>query len=316
MLCPETLADATAGEPYEEVITFNLPPVVVDPATTLSVDLLSVTISSVMGLPLGLEFTPSNADGTYEPGNGETYGCATVCGTPLSAGEYLVDINVAVVASAFGFEQSADQSFSLALTVLPGDNPDAVSSFELSTLSGCAPLEVAGTALVTDAGATYTWAFGNGQGSDEANPAFTFDSTGTYTVQLATEVEALALTQVAISSLGGGWGQDLDDFLGQPDPYFVLSDANGTLYTSTYGSETQTPTLGGFSIPLDFGASYNIAFYDSDTFTNDDFLGASDFVAEGGGEVTVSNSTSATLTLTSSVVGSFNESLSVVVLTT
>ena len=112
VLCPETLADATAGEPYEEVITFNLPPVVVDPATDLSVDLLSVTISSVLGLPFGLEFTPSNADGTYEPGNGETYGCATVCGTPLSAGEYLVDINVAVVASAFGFEQSVDQSFS------------------------------------------------------------------------------------------------------------------------------------------------------------------------------------------------------------
>ena len=138
-----------------------------------------------------------------------------------------------------------------------------------------------GTALVTDAGASYAWDFGNGQGSNEANPTFTFDSTGTYTVQLATEVEALALTQVAISSLGGGWGQDLDDFFGQPDPYFVLSDANGTLYTSAYGSETQTPTLGGFSIPLDFGASYNIAFYDSDTFTNDDFLGASDFVAEG-----------------------------------
>ena len=313
VLCPETLADATAGEPYEEVITFNLPPVVVDPATDLSVDLLSVTISSVMGLPFGLEFTPSNADGTYEPGNGETYGCATVCGTPLSAGEYLVDINVAVVASAFGFEQSVDQSFSLALTVLPGDNPDAVSSFELSTLSGCAPLDMTGTALVTDVGASYAWDLGNGQSSNAANPTFTFDSTGTYTVQLATEVEALALTQVAISSLGGGWGQDLDDFFGQPDPYFVLSDANGTLYTSAYGSETQTPTLGGFSIPLDFGASYNIAFYDSDTFTNDDFLGASDFVAEGGGDVTVSNSTTATLTLTSSIVGSFNESLSVVV---
>ena len=170
-----------------------------------------------------------------------------------------------------------------------------------------------GTALVTDAGASYAWDFGNGQGSDEANPSFSFDSTGTYTVQLATEVEALALTQVAISSLGGGWGQDVDDFFGQPDPYFVLSDANGTLYTSAYGSETQTPTLGGFSIPLDFGGAYNIAFYDSDSFTSDDFLGASDFVAEGGGEVTVSNSTTATLTLTSSVVGTFNESLSVVV---
>ena len=36
-------------------------------------------------------------------------------------------------------------------------------------------------------------------------------------------------------------------------------------------------------------------------------------MAEGGGDVTVSNSTTATLTLTSSIVGSFNESLSVVV---
>ena len=62
-------------------------------------------------------------------------------------------------------------------------------------------------------------------------------------------------------------GSRPDDF-GQPDPYFVLSDANGTLATRLR-SETQTPTLGGFSIlGLRDVVQHRV---DGDTF--DDFWG-------------------------------------------
>ena len=142
-----------------------------------------------------------------------------------------------------------------------------------------------------------------------AQPNFHYDTPGTYTVSLLTEVTELALTQVNITSLGGGWGQDIEDFFGAPDPYFVLSGPNGGIYTSAYADGNETPTLGGFSIPLDAGTTYNIAFYDSDgVITGDDFLGSSDFTPTGGGDLTVSNSTTAILTLTETVVASFNES--------
>lgn len=314
VLCPEQLPNAVQGEPYSATATFNLPPSVVDPGSGLEATLLTVTISQVTGLPFGLEFAPNNPDGVYSPGDGEYYGCSVVCGTPLVSGSFFVEINVTVLVSAFGFQQTVNESFSLPLVVDPGAGGEGPSSFALSTNQGCAPLTVQGTNLIANAGASYFWDFGNGQTSTAFNPTFSYDTPGTYTVSVQTEVSELALTQVNITNLGGGWGQDLEDFFGSPDPYFVLSGPEGGIYTSAYEDGNETPTLGGFSIPLDPGTTYNIAFYDSDgVFTGDDFLGASDFTPTAGGEITVSNSTTAILTLTESVVANFNESTQVIV---
>lgn len=314
VLCPEQLPNGTQGEPYEATATFNLPPSVVDPGSGLEATLLTVTISSVTGLPFGLQFTPNNPDGVYQPGNGEYYGCSVVCGTPLVSGSFFVDINVAVLVSAFGFEQTVNESFSLPLTIEPGANDGNPTSFSLSSTQGCAPLTIEATNLITGPGATYAWDFGNGLTSTAMNPVFTYDTPGTYTVSCATEVTELSLTQVNITALGSGWGGDIEDFFGQPDPYFVLSGPQGGIYTSGYVDGNQTPTFGGFNIPLEAGTTYNIAFYDSDgVLTNDDFLGSSDFTPTQGGDITVSNSTTAILTISESVAASFDESLQVLV---
>lgn len=316
VLCPEQLPNATQGEPYSATATFNLPPSVVDPGSGLEATLLTVTISQVTGLPFGLEFSPNNPDGVYQPENGEYYGCSVVCGTPLVSGSFFVDINVVVLVSAFGFQQTVNESFSLPLIVEPGNGGDGPSSFELNATQGCVPFEIQGTNLIADNGASYLWDFGNGQTSTAFNPTFTYNTPGTYTVNVQTEVSELALTQVNITTLGGGWGGDVEDFfgLGAPDPYFVLSGPQGGIYTSDYAEGNETPTLGGFSIPLDPGTTYNIAFYDSDgVLTSDDFLGSSNFTPAEGGNITVSNSTTAILTLTETVVASFNESTQVVV---
>ena len=316
VLCPEQLPNATQGEPYSATATFNLPPSVVDPGSGLEATLLTVTISQVTGLPFGLEFSPNNPDGVYQPENGEYYGCSVVCGTPLVSGSFFVDINVVVLVSAFGFQQTVNESFSLPLIVEPGNGGDGPSSFELNATQGCVPFEIQGTNLIADNGASYLWDFGNGQTSTAFNPTFTYNTPGTYTVNVQTEVSELALTQVNITTLGGGWGGDVEDFfgLGAPDPYFVLSGPQGGIYTSDYAEGNETPTLGGFSIPLDPGTTYNIAFYDSDgVLTSDDFLGSSNFTPAEGGDITVSNSTTAILTLTETVVASFNESTQVVV---
>ena len=78
MLCPEQLPNGIQGEPYESSATFNLPPSVTDPGSGLEATLLTVTISSVTGLPFGLEFSPNNPNGVYQPQDGEYYGCAVV----------------------------------------------------------------------------------------------------------------------------------------------------------------------------------------------------------------------------------------------
>ena len=123
---------------------------------------LTVTISQVTGLPFGLEFTPNNPDGVYQPGDGEYYGCSVVCGTPLVSGSFFVDISVTVLVSAFGFQQTVQESFSLPLVVEPGAGGGDPTSFALSTTQGCTPLSIQGTNLITDQGATYNWDFGNG----------------------------------------------------------------------------------------------------------------------------------------------------------
>lgn len=314
VLCPEQLPNGTQGEAYESTATFNLPPSVVDPGSGIEATLLTVTITSVTGLPYGLEFTPNNANGVYQPQNGEYYGCSVVCGTPLVSGSFFVEINVSVLVSAFGFEQTVNESFSLPLTIDPGAGGGGATSFSLSANQGCAPFTVEGTNLIADAGASYSWDFGNGQTSNSANPVFTYDSAGTYMVSVLTEVTELSLTQVNITSLGSGWGGDIEDFFGQPDPYFVLSGPQGGIYTSGYVDGNQTPTFGGFNIALNAGTTYNIAFYDSDgVFTSDDFLGSSDFTPTGAGDITVSNNTTAILTFNETVVASFNESTQVLV---
>ncbi len=157
-LCPEILPDGTAGQYYESVATFNMPSNVIDPGSGLEASLESIYIASITGLPYGLELTPDSPDGYYYPSNGDNYGCATICGTPLSAGEYFVTISVNVIASAFGFEQSLTESFFLPLTINPGETV-ANSSFTVSENSGCAPLSVEIENLITGAGVSYNWDF-------------------------------------------------------------------------------------------------------------------------------------------------------------
>ena len=157
-LCPDILPEGIAGEYYENIATFNMPENVVDPGSGLDATLQSIFISGIAGLPYGLELTPNSPDGYYYPSNGENYGCATICGTPLSAGEYFVTITVNVIATAFGFEQALSESFTLPLTINPGETV-ANASFTVSENSGCAPLSIDVEHLIAGAGISYDWDF-------------------------------------------------------------------------------------------------------------------------------------------------------------
>ena len=110
-ICPEVIPTATANSYYEEVLTFFLPAEFTDTDTGIPATLNQVTVTSVVGLPLGINFTLSSADGVFYPSEGDNLGCATLCGTPILPGDYTITITALVSTSVFGIPITATQSF-------------------------------------------------------------------------------------------------------------------------------------------------------------------------------------------------------------
>ena len=278
LLCPNVMPDATVGEYYEESATFHLPPIVVDPGSGLTVDFLSMTVMTVEGLPAGLVFTPNIISGEYYPTQGDDYGCAVVCGTPLESGSFSVDLTVEVVASAFGVEETVFEFFSLPFTVHAPEleGPENLV-FETDTLTGFAPLHVSCTSLYDGPMVMHAWDYGNGNGSSETHPTAIYGQPGTYELSLTANVVQLQMTSFQWTSVGGGWNQDIDDVFGDPDLYFVLSGPQGPFYTSPTAANSLTLSLEDLSVVILNEQAHHIDFYDRDVITGDDWLGGWSF---------------------------------------
>ena len=169
-ICPEILPAATTGTFYEETITFFMPADVIDPGSGVSASLNSVTVTAITGVPLGLEVALDESDAVYEPSNGQTSGCANICGEPVLAGVYDMVISISAVASAFGLEQVVNESFAYVLVVAEGAG--GTGTFVFSPTNGCDSLWasfeaslVGGPNQIT----TYGWDFGNGITSDASS---------------------------------------------------------------------------------------------------------------------------------------------------
>ncbi len=275
-VCPQQAADATSGEYYEQVLTFYIPNQVTDPQSGLTATLISVEIASVSGLPFGLTYSLNDEDGVYYPSQGQNYGCATLCGTPLLPGTYSILITVNALVSFIGQQFTETQSFPTTITVLQGES--TTSSFTYNNQAGCGSLEVDFHAIISapsPAITTYSWSFGNGQTSTLQNPQTTiYDTEGEYDVSLTTTVASYKLHSVTLQSLSPGWN-DIEELFSGPDPYFVLLNASGTpVYTSSVQDNTSTYTWNGLNITLD-QPPYSIQFFDRDQISADDDLGTS-----------------------------------------
>ncbi|MEZ4798889.1 MAG: T9SS type A sorting domain-containing protein [Flavobacteriales bacterium] len=273
-VCPLELPPATAGEYYQEVLTFYLPTSFVEPSLDVTVTLTQITISSVTGLPYGLTFTTNDPDGIYYPSQGENYGCATICGTPLLPGTYTINVNVAVIAEVFGFEVTDNQTFTNIFTVVPGEGGNA--SFTFDNQAGCGEVGVQFNAIIAGTSSqvtTYAWDFGNGATSEEPNPFFSYTQAGQFTASLTTTIEDIMLSTVVLSNINDNGEGDVDEFFSGPaDPYFIMTDASGTVvYTSAVVDNTTTTSWTDLNIPLT-NPPYTIAFWDDDTVTSDDLL--------------------------------------------
>ena len=275
-ICPATLPNATVGEYYEGFLTFYMPPVINDPGSGLTVDLLQITITSVNGLPFGIEYTVNDADNIFYPTQGELYGCATLCGIPILPGTYDIVISVEAIVSALGSEITQYDSFIYTIVVDPGAG--GTSTFSYDNAAGCGSLDVQYQATVAGQPGqwtTYTWDFGNGTSSYDSLPAVVhYDAAGVYTCSLTTVISNFQLNDVTLSGVSGNWGGDVDDFFSSPgDPYFTVQDANGNVvYTSTTLSNVSSGSWSGVNVAMT-SPGYSITFWDADDVSADDDLG-------------------------------------------
>lgn len=278
-VCPLIMPAATAGVEYAEDMTFYLPTTVVDPGTGLTADLLEVVITNVQGMPFGLEYTMNHPDNTYYPNDGDEFGCAQICGTPLLAGEYNVVITAHVTVVALGFETEVDQDFVSPFTVLPGEGGN--TSFTYDNIAGCGSMEVNFEGLIDGSPnpTTYDWDFGNGEtGEGQFPPTQTYSEVGEFTATLETTIWDYVLTDLILSGVGSGWSGDIEELttLQNPDPYFVLTDGNGIdVYTSSALTDTESGNWTNINFVLN-NPPYSISFWDEDLISANDYLGSWD----------------------------------------
>ena len=300
MICPAIPPNATTGAYYEQVMTFFIPTDVVDPSSGINATLLQLTITDVSGLPFGLEFTLNDADGIFYPPQGETSGCATICGTPILPGTYDIVISITALAEAFGFEVTQNDSFVITLIVEQG--PGGTSTFTFDQSAGCGSIDVDYVATIGgEAGqlTTYTWDFGNGQTGTSADPApVNYGAPGTYTASLQTVISNYVITSVNLAGVNGNWNGDADDLFSTADPYFTINNSAGSaVYTSGTVNNQTSASYANVNFTLS-NPPYTITFWDSDDISQDDNLGTSSFnIAVGSQSFNSGNGTSGTINI-------------------
>jgi hypothetical protein len=314
MICPAIPPNATTGAYYEQVMTFFIPTDVVDPSSGVNATLLQLTITDVSGLPFGLEFTLNDADGIFYPPQGENYGCATICGTPVLPGTYDIVISITALAEAFGFQVTQNDSFVITLIVEQG--PGGTSTFSFDQSAGCGSLDVDYVATIGgDAGqlTTYTWDFGNGQTGTGADPApVNYGAPGTYTASLQTVISNYVITSVNLAGVNGNWSGDADDLFSTADPYFTINNGAGSaVYTSGTVNNQTSASYANVNFTLS-NPPYTITFWDSDDITQDDNLGTSSFnIAVGSQSFNSGNGTSGTINIALSEVTNISASTNI-----
>jgi len=270
---PEQMPDGNVGQPYSEILHFVLP------TDTLGYDFTNFLILSV-SLPVGLQWECSNLSNgcNYNP-QVSTNGCGLIYGTPLLAGDYLVDVNVI---ADLTITQGVPFSFQLPITILPFTVDNSNDGFSMEGAIGCAPVAVVfennNPGLMA-----YSWNFGNGNTSTAENPApQVYMQPGEYVVNYTAysnldTIDVYTLTNLSINSMSnyGGGFPSFDD----ADAYFILLENGAPIYQSGIIMNTNPPVSWEVGIVLNESSSYAIQVWEADEsgaelwFFGDDYIG-------------------------------------------
>lgn len=256
----DTVPTGSVYLPYSEDVSFRLPktttPVAaIDSTIQGGITLDEIKILYISNLPPGLEWE-TNED-VYFPAT-ETDGCVRLCGAPLAAGTYVLDI-VLEVKVAFITQES---TFQRTIEILPSTTVN--DGFSMTNSVGCGEVTVSFDNNIPsngNNGFSYEWNFGNGNTSNNENPVDqTYTIPGTYPVeyQAVIDTSGFVLTKIRVID------SDCSDiFGGAPDIYLDIIDPNGNSTVTASIDNTDPPVEFNFNMPLIDG-NYTLVVKDED----------------------------------------------------
>lgn len=240
-LC-NNMPDDTASQFYDAVISFYMPYRLTD-ASTISqcqcnyVNLRNITVTGIQGLPVGMTYTLNSANGEYNVQNGDTLGCARICGTPIAPGTYPIVVNlladVTAVGTPIGSVSLDDQVQTYKDTIVIFPNASACpTTFDLG--NGC--ITTACNEVSTNLNATltntncpnlisYSWDYGNGTTSNQKTPgAIVYSTPDTFPLTLTTTYYTYRIKNITVNVTGGYTG-DIEELTGvqNSDPYVKIN---------------------------------------------------------------------------------------------
>lgn len=281
------IPDGEVGFYYEEDMSFRLPKTTTpvnanDPSTPAGLTISEITITSLANLPPGIQWEASQT--VFDTAD-ETDGCIRLCGTPLVADTF--DIQVNIDAIVFGLTQST--SFSVSMVINPAiSNTDG---FSMTNNIGCGSSSVEFSNNVSSNGLdgfTYAWDFGNGTTSTDENPApVSYDQPGEYVVSYEATVDTSGYFLTAVTIVEASCN---DIFGNAPDMSITVNNPDGSNLFETADYENTFPpiTHNGF-YELTDGAYYMEVI--DDDISGDDVCGIISFDKFSNGLITVGDLT-------------------------
>jgi len=226
-----------ASLPYTKVMNFYMPqtlnaPSILSQCSCNQVDLNSLTVTGVGGLPAGLTYVLSNG-GTYDVQGGDTIGCASFCGTPLAPGVYPVTVYLSADVEAIGtpignvYRNDVPQQYYDTLWILPDTVPGVTSfSYGNNGFVACDSITLNLSAKLSAPQPNLTrwfWQIGNNQTSQLQSPgpySFTNNTNvpDTIPITLTTVFYNYTVASAHVSNITGG-------FCGQLIPYCYVECA-------------------------------------------------------------------------------------------
>lgn len=269
------LDTAYANHPYDKVLNFFMPKQINDPAILAQcscnqVNLLTITVTGVNGLPAGITYTMSQ-NGQYNVVGGDSLGCAHFCGTPLLAGTYYVTVNLLANVTAIGTpignvtQNNNPQSYRDTLYVLP-DTVVGVSSFTYGNngSSACDSISVDLHANKTAQLPNMTrwfWDINGNKVEGKDQGVYKFTNTGTqpdtFDVILHTVFYQYVIKSISIYGINSGWYSDWNEAsaLNDPEPYMVVGSLGTTNTCANAAPSTKTPSWNNLNYVVPVGTS-------------------------------------------------------------
>ncbi|MEM9984204.1 MAG: T9SS type A sorting domain-containing protein [Bacteroidota bacterium] len=191
LVSPDTLPTACPNQFYDVTLTLSVP---TDTTIGLfTVDIDSVVLTSVLGLPTGLS-TSCNPVSCGFPGG--TQGCVRVFGTPTDTGEFSIDIVATVFFKVLGSPQNISDTLPTDQTLIVGLTADAAS-----TDATCNDSDGTATVIMTSGSGPYNFSWNDSQ--NQTDSVATGLAAGLYMVQVTDATGCVGNFEVNVNNDGG-----------------------------------------------------------------------------------------------------------------